>query len=426
MGVAEQGEMMIPWGRGEQPAPTGQSRVAAGRTGGRRSSRLGGLRCGFGRALFNLNCAPLLFALLLALALPASGAEATLKIGDAAPPLKAAKWFKGQPVTGFDSNQVTVVEFWATWCVPCRKNIPHLTELAKQYEGKARILGFSIWETEKTNHEKRLAAVGKFVTEMGDKMSYTVAADDNDGSMAKSWMEAAGEGGIPTAFIVGRDGKIAWIGNPAAGMDRVLADVVAGKLDTQAVAAEAAARQKQKETRANYREWLKEVTALQEAKKYPEAIAELDRVVQAHPELADKVGMLRFKVQLGYDEPAAYRTARLLLEGELKNNAGALYSVARDLTDPGSRKTRDWGLAVAVAGRACELSRSKNSSYLATLAEAYFGKGETAKAIETMEQSLKLAEADQGFPEGSKQYLQRRLERYKADQPKTPTAAPSR
>ena len=57
---------------------------------------------------------------------------------------------------------------------------------------------------------------------MGDKMDYRVAMDkvpDGDvrgqnGAMAKNWMIAAGQNGIPTAFIVDRDSKIAWIGHP--------------------------------------------------------------------------------------------------------------------------------------------------------------------------------------------------------------------
>jgi thiol-disulfide isomerase/thioredoxin len=355
--------------------------------------------------------------LLAALSLLPADAAPQLKIGDPAPPLKAARWLKGRPVTALESNQVYVVEFWATWCVPCRKNIPHLTALAKQYEGKARILGFSIWETEKTDHAQRLAKVGKFVEEMGDSMNYGVAADDNEGSMAKLWMEAAEENGIPTAFIVGRDGRIAWIGNPAAGMDRVLADVVAGTVDTKAIEAAAAARQQQRDTRAQQREWLKPVSQLQEAKQYPEALAALAEVERAHPELDGKLGYLRYTLLLAHDEPAAYREARRLLTGELKDNAGSLYRIARDLTDPPGRKTKDWDLAYDVAHRACELSRFTNPSMLSTLAEAYAGKGDYAKAIETEEQALTLGRKDPGFAQSVK-YLERRLQSFKAAQQK--------
>jgi thiol-disulfide isomerase/thioredoxin len=355
------------------------------------------------------------FALTVTCAVLSASAAPQLKIGDPAPSLKVAKWFKGQPIEKLEPGSVCVVEFWATWCAPCKKNIPHLTELAKKFDGKARIIGVSIWEAEKTDHDKRLAKVAKFVEEMGDQMDYFVAADDNDGSMAKNWMEAAEEGGIPTAFIIGKDGKIAWIGHPWDGMDEKLAQTLAGTLDTKAVQAAAVARQKDKDTKAQVREWLKPVSDLQAARKPQEAIAALDKVISEHLELAAKTGYFRYKLLLEYDESAAYRQARKLLEGESKDNAGALYGIARDLTDPPGRKTKDPELALAVTQRLCELSHSSNPSHLSTLAEAYFGKGDFAKAIETEEKAIKLGEPDASFA-GSLKYLQRRLEVFKSAQ----------
>src|SRR5689334_13332915 len=95
---------------------------------------------------------------LAALAVPtflASAASAQdLKVGDAAPPIKIAKWVKGKPDNmSKDGNTYTikpgsihVVEFWATWCGPCKVSIPHLTELAKKYKGKVTFTGVSINE----------------------------------------------------------------------------------------------------------------------------------------------------------------------------------------------------------------------------------------------------------------------------------------
>jgi thiol-disulfide isomerase/thioredoxin len=357
-----------------------------------------------------------MFSSLLATGLAAglqASADPKLKIGEPAPPIQVARWFKGQPVTRLETGQIYVVEFWATWCGPCRKNIPHLSELAKAFDGKAHIIGVSVWESEQTDHDKRLAAVGAFVEEMGDQMTYLVAADDNTGSMAANWMEAACEQGIPTAFIVGRDGRIAWIGNPSGGLDQALEATVAGTLDPKASQAAAAARQKIGAERAQRDEWLKPVSDLRAQGNPAEAVAALDRVVAEHPELAGSTGLFRFRLLMAYDQPAAYRLVRELLAGELKNNANGLYMVARDLTDPPGPQIKDWEVAMAVCQRACELSRFSNPSHLGVLAEAYAGKADYAKAIETLTLALAKAEVDASFPEGSKKYLQRRLESFK-------------
>ena len=101
-------------------------------------------------------------------------AEAKLKVGDAAPEIKVAKWVKGSAVKSFEKGKVYVVEFWATWCGPCRTSIPHLTEMAKKFKDKATFTGVSVWERGE-DIEKQ---VTDFVENMGEKMDYNVALDD--------------------------------------------------------------------------------------------------------------------------------------------------------------------------------------------------------------------------------------------------------
>ncbi|MBN8459909.1 MAG: redoxin family protein [Verrucomicrobia bacterium] len=345
-------------------------------------------------------------------AFPAAAAPA-LKVGDPAPAIKVGKWFKGQPVEKFDPSQVYVVEFWATWCGPCKKNIPHLTELAKKYEGKARILGISIFEPEKTDHQKRLDLVGKFVTAMGDKMDYIVAADDNDGFMAKNWMEAAGEQGIPTAFIVGKDGRIAWIGYPWQGMDENLAAAVAGTLDMEAMKADAAKRQREKDEKAAVSALFKPAQELQAQGKTQEALAALDQLEAAHPELAGGIGGMRFRLLLSTDGAAACREARRLLEGPLKNNHNALYTMTRDLTEPAGLTNIDWEVPVALATRAVELSNGAPNT-LFVLAHAYYRKGDFAKAVATAEQAVAKSAADPDSDPQSIAFMKGMLEKYRA------------
>src|SRR5262249_22804189 len=137
-----------------------------------------------------------------------------------------------------EPGQFYVVEFWATWCGPCRVSIPHLTELQKKYKDKGvSFIGVSICEQSQDGVEP-------FVKQMGDKMDYSVALDvvaegqqGNEGKRAQAGMAAADENGIPTAFVIRKDGKIAWIGHPMS-MDEPLAKIVAGDWDLEAAASE--------------------------------------------------------------------------------------------------------------------------------------------------------------------------------------------
>jgi thiol-disulfide isomerase/thioredoxin len=141
-----------------------------------------------------------------------------LAVGSPAPKLTVQEFVKGKAVSKFEKGKVYVVELWATWCPPCLDSIPHLTELQKKY-ADITVIGVSVSD----DPEK----VKSFVEDMGDKMDYRVATD-LDNAMAKNWLQAAGLNGIPTAFIVDKKGKIAWIGHPME-MDKPLEEIRSGK-----------------------------------------------------------------------------------------------------------------------------------------------------------------------------------------------------
>ena len=96
--------------------------------------------------------------------------------------MAVAHWVKGDPVD--ISSGVHVVEFWATWCPPCRTSIPHLTEIQEKFADRGvKIIGVS---------KEKLGTVEPFVEKMGDKMAYTVAID---GGVAKDYMGKYNIGG---------------------------------------------------------------------------------------------------------------------------------------------------------------------------------------------------------------------------------------
>jgi thiol-disulfide isomerase/thioredoxin len=333
-----------------------------------------------------------------------------LSVGDPAPKLGVKEFVKGEPLTKLEKGKTYVVEFWATWCGPCRVSIPHLTDLQKKYKDVA-FVGVSVWERD-------AKGVKPFVEEMGDKMDYRVAVDDvpesgdaNDGAMAKTWMNAAGQNGIPAAFVVNGDGKIAWIGHPME-MDKPLADIVAGKWDLAA----ASAQFKREQARGRKINELR--TKLAKASKSGDSKAVLSVIEAAIADEPDFEGMLalgKYRVLAGKDgDPEkAQEYGKRLVDKIFKDNAAALnqlawLTVASD--DDGKPNAKLVTLAVAAALRADELSKGKDANIADTLARAYFVSGDAAKALECQERAMKLVK---GTPQENNKEMQQHLEDYK-------------
>ncbi len=99
----------------------------------------------------------------------------------------------GKPITVGSSGKVTVINFWATWCPPCREELPELNKFAKKYQQSLAFYAVDIQE----DSDK----VGEFIT----KNNYTMTTLlDNDGTVAKNFRISA----IPTTIVIDKDGLI--------------------------------------------------------------------------------------------------------------------------------------------------------------------------------------------------------------------------
>jgi thiol-disulfide isomerase/thioredoxin len=112
----------------------------------------------------------------------------------------AANWITPNPPTSEDiCGRVCVVEFWATWCPPCRDQVPHMKMLAKQYEDlNVFFMGIS--------EDQSIGDVRKFVEKKS--INYHIGMDNG-------LADRFGVSGIPKAFVISHEGKVLWSGHPA-------------------------------------------------------------------------------------------------------------------------------------------------------------------------------------------------------------------
>jgi len=402
----------------------------------------------------------LLLLLALSVLFPAAAGAQSLAPGDPAPELKVAQWIKGGPVDALDPDGTAVVEFWATWCGPCRTAIPHVTELAKQFPD-VTFIGVNVWEQGK--QDKVIA----FVEEMGDQMDYNVAIDTDDGHMVNDWMKAAGQNGIPTAFVV-QEGQVAWIGHPMSDLENVLEQIAAGTFDLEAARRRGEVRKRVEAFYLRAADGATDEELAEEGAALEALDAELGGLLGDGESFvaADMIQSARFSgameayqkavfedapaeeiaefeaaaralapEELDFDdiearirEFAAERRNQMLMgsyfdavgeEGDpakaaelaaeieaMDLDAETLNNIAWAILTEDYVVTRDLPLATRLAKRAMDATDGEAAHILDTYARALFDSGQTAEALEIQKKAAELAPNDDEIAAALKRYLE--------------------
>jgi len=332
---------------------------------------------------------------------PASArADDLLTIGSDAPALDVEHWVqngegKFGKVTKFEKDKVYVVEFWATWCGPCVASMPHIVETQKKYAEKGvQIVSISNEPKETVEEflDRKVPRSEKEMTFRDLTKSYCLTTDP-DGSVNESYMEAAGQNGIPCAFIVGKDGKIEWIGHPMQ-MDEPLKSVVEGKWDRKAFADEF---KEQQEAEALQMKVQQQVGLLLRDKKFKEALEKFDELTAPvkSPEMKLQFAMMKLRLhQIASSEQSEVAktlkdTLAMASKDPMMSNQVAW--TVWEMTEQGQlKKDKELlGEALKVAQAAADkLEGEPKAMTLDTVAHLNYGLGNIADAIKAQKAAI--------------------------------------
>ena len=336
-----------------------------------------------------MNMLRITCGLLLALGLfaaPATAQRVSLEVGNTAPELDIEEWVRGESMN-IEPGRAYIVAFWATWCGPCKRAMPMLSKLQNEYpESDLAVIGIS---------DENVGLVKNFVKKNPTRMQYAVAVDRKE-STSKSWMQAAGQNGIPTMFIVDRHEKIQWIGNPLMNpkeFEEIVALVIDDRYDA--------------ELRRNAQPMLRAIDAAVKVRNYREAYMYIDKLLETDRRIFALQAARKYAI-MAYEEKdtegaKVYGTE---LIGNYSQDDALLRRFARKLaTDPDiPEEYRDLDLAVAAAAAAAAADDNKPRGF-ATMALVHFHRDELEQAIALQRRAYLMAEPKQK-PDHLRRYRQ--------------------
>jgi len=301
-----------------------------------------------------------------------------LAVGDATPALDGLDFVQGgMEDLSASGTKVLVVEFWATWCGPCLKSIPHINDMYQSYKDQGLVVvGVS--------DEKR-SKVEPFVKKRGSEMSYPVALDAEK-KVAEVFMVASGQKGIPCAFVTtvqsGQTaGKVVYIGHPMAPeFETAVRLSLTGRYDPVLT-----------------KKGQPLIDAARRAiatKNYKDGYKRFDEVIALDPSIFAPIAIEKYEVMLNVEgnEAGAKAYAAELLKGLVAlGDAAALRDLAIELSSDPTNKSYDYDLAMQSAEAMLKTAGKNDPMALATVAGVEYARGDFAKAVDSQKKAYRIA-----------------------------------
>jgi thiol-disulfide isomerase/thioredoxin len=290
-----------------------------------------------------------------------------LKVGSDAPSIDGLDLVQGELA---DRPQVRVVEFWATWCGPCKASIPHINDMHKSLRRRGlEVIGVS---------DEKPEVVANFLRMQGDRMSYVVAIDPEK-KVAERFMQAAGKSGIPCAFVIGPKGKVVFIGHPMdEEFDRAVRLSLDGRYDP-AITKKAAPILAAARRAAGVR-------------NFAEAYRRFDEAIALSPAVMYDAAAERYRTILvdEANEEAARAYARRMVE-MYESDAPALRDLALMLASDASLPSNDLEAAQMASDKLTTVAQAGDPDAFKVAAAVAYAKGDFAAASELQRKAWRIA-----------------------------------
>uniref|UniRef100_UPI00397B348B redoxin family protein n=1 Tax=Bradyrhizobium sp. NDS-1 TaxID=3080014 RepID=UPI00397B348B len=335
-----------------------------------------------------------------------------------APSLIVENWLRGEPLTNFELGKLYIVEFWASWCYPCVKAMPHLIELQAKYKDEGlEVVGVAAYEKAPTAAEAR-TKLDAWLTENFSNLNYRIGFDST-GEMKKLWMDASCSSTVPRSFIVDRDGHIAFFGDPTD-IAHVLPKIINGTWSSDEAKAADAKRIADDQRTERFYSIKDTIRSAEEAKDWRAALSAAEEGIAMMPDDRHfREIQARLLLQMR-DTATGFQVLRQLVEDAIEKRSDAvrgLIAVMDQLFGPENDKAHLPRAERFAIGREVSeyiLNSVQDSggpifdSYR-VVAQYYYESGDKQRAIELIERAMAWLDDPEIVPEPAKQYYMPRL-----------------